>query len=152
MYNDVAKIQRMKQVVPKNEKKRRKEVLQEIEQLECSLKGKHDQELKEFEANQPKKDEPKEKSILELQLEAMKLQICQDSSANDDSKDERVSKTQRRREKKEREERERHERVAQDEQEGANHIRKLEQDQLNKKLRVRSLILLILLIKHLIQM
>lgn len=140
-----AKTQRMKQVVPKNDKKKRKEMTQEIERLETEIKDRHDQQLKEFDAHHlvQKKLEPSQPSELELQLKAMQIRKTadeeEDKEASGDeggSNEKRASKAQKRREKKEREQREREERAAQDEKEGVNHVRQLEQEQLNKIIQV----------------
>lgn len=45
-----AKIQRMKNAVPKNDKKKRKQLTEEIAKLEADLNKKHEEEFRQLEA------------------------------------------------------------------------------------------------------
>lgn len=46
--SSVAKIQSMKNAVPKNDKKRRKQLTEDISRLEAELNHKHDEEFREL--------------------------------------------------------------------------------------------------------
>uniref|UniRef100_A0A8C6TLS9 ubiquitinyl hydrolase 1 n=1 Tax=Neogobius melanostomus TaxID=47308 RepID=A0A8C6TLS9_9GOBI len=116
-----AKIQSMKNAVPKNDKKRRKQLTEEIAKLESDLNQKHEEELK-----QPN------------DVEALTMH----SEPQQESKQPRATKAQKRRDKKAVQERERECRIAEAEvenllgarhQEGLTLAQKLSQQQLQIK-------------------
>lgn len=149
----------MKATVPKNDKKRRKEMKAEIERLEEQMLKDHAQEmvqLKLMGLDCPT-DEDSDADIrpddmlvnLYAKMEMMRLGLVAggDDDEQPSESDEppaaaaapvRVSKAQKRRERKERDDREREERARLDEIEGASHVRHKEKEQLDKLFKVSS--------------
>lgn len=129
-----AKIQSMKNAVPKNDKKRRKQMTEEIAKLEADLNQKHEDELKQL------KTSPNitvEQVISEV--EALTVQ----SESQQESKQPRVTKAQKRRDKKAAQEKERECRIAEAEVEnllGARHQEglKLEQKLSQQQLQIKE--------------
>uniref|UniRef100_A0A3B3ZC40 ubiquitinyl hydrolase 1 n=1 Tax=Periophthalmus magnuspinnatus TaxID=409849 RepID=A0A3B3ZC40_9GOBI len=118
-----AKIQSIKNAVPKNDKKRRKQMTEEIAKLEADLNQKQEEELKQL----------KSPDIKTLTV---------DSEQQEESKQHRVTKAQKRRDKKAAQEKERECRIAEAEvenllgerhQEGLKLSQKLAQQQLQIK-------------------
>uniref|UniRef100_A0A8C5PL58 Deubiquitinase OTUD6B n=1 Tax=Leptobrachium leishanense TaxID=445787 RepID=A0A8C5PL58_9ANUR len=125
-----AKIQSMKNSVPKNDKKRRKQLTDDIVKLEAEMEERHEQELEALAKSQP--DQTSMDSVVNgvtsLDLESPAL--CQQS---------RVSKAQKRRDKKAALEKERDERIAEAEIENLSGARHLENQALTHSLAVRQL-------------
>lgn len=128
-----AKIQSMKTAVPKNDKKRRKQMTEEIAKLEADLNQKHEEELKQLECTS---DAQVEQVINEV--ETLKV----DDEHQEAAKQTRVSKAQKRRDKKAAQDKERESRIAEAEvenlmgvrhQEGLKLAQKLSQQQLQIK-------------------
>ncbi|MBN3279578.1 OTU6B Deubiquitinase, partial [Polyodon spathula] len=124
-----AKIQCMKNAIPKNDKKRRKQLVEDIAKLEADLDQKQEEELKQW-RNNVKKVEAASNGIGNLVLE---------SEEQDDIKDSRVSKAQKRRDKKAALEKERESRIAEAEIENLSGSRHLESLKLSQMLADRQL-------------
>lgn len=110
-----AKIQSMKNAVPKNDKKRRKQMTEEIAKLEADLNQKHEEELKQLKCAPDVKLEQVINNV-----EALTVQ----NEVQLESKQPRVTKAQKRRDKKAAQEKERQGRIAEAEVEnllGARH-------------------------------
>ncbi|KAF3707473.1 OTU domain-containing protein 6B [Channa argus] len=125
-----AKIQSMKNAVPKNDKKRRKQLTEEITKLEADLNQKHEEESRKLTTNT--EVEEVIKGAETLQVEGGELEEVK----------QRVTKAQKRRDKKAAQERERESRIAEAEvqnlqgmrhQEGLKLAQKLSQQQLQIK-------------------
>ncbi|XP_053571166.1 deubiquitinase OTUD6B [Bombina bombina] len=111
-----AKIQSMKNAVPKNDKKRRKQLTEDITRMESEMEEKHKQELQLLSQNQVKtEDEGIVNGVNSLDL-GSELPVQQ----------QRISKAQKRREKKAVLEKERDERIAEAEIENLSGARHLE--------------------------
>ncbi|KAJ0054949.1 hypothetical protein NL108_008658, partial [Boleophthalmus pectinirostris] len=125
------KIQSMKNAVPKNDKKRRKQMTEEIAKLEADLNQKQEEELKNLKSSDIK--------VEQITNEVETLTV--DSEQQEESKH-RVTKAQKRRDKKAAQEKERESRIAEAEvenllgerhQEGLKLAQKLAQQQLQIK-------------------
>lgn len=128
-----AKIQSMKNAVPKNDKKRRKQMTEEIAKLEAELNQKHEEELKQLKCAPDQKLEQVINTV-----EALTVQ----TETELESKQPRVTKAQKRRDKKAAQAKEREGRIAEAEvenllgarhQEGLKLAQKLSQQQLQIK-------------------
>ncbi|KAJ8273271.1 hypothetical protein GJAV_G00099650 [Gymnothorax javanicus] len=126
-----AKIQSMKNAVPKNDKKRRKQLVEDIAKLEADLNQKHEQELKELCSD---KDGDKVHTIANG---VEKLGI--DDEEAKESKQGRTSKAQKRRDKKAALEKERESRIAEAEVMNLSGFRHQERLKLAEKLAERQL-------------
>nr|XP_006636061.1 PREDICTED: OTU domain-containing protein 6B [Lepisosteus oculatus] len=126
-----AKIQSMKNAVPKNDKKRRKQLTEEIAKLEAELTQKHEEELKQLKDTVATDTEDVAANGLE--------NLVLDSEEQKDVKQTRVSKAQKRRDKKAALEKERETRIAEAEIENLSGSRHLEQQKLSKMLAERQL-------------
>uniref|UniRef100_A0A8C2CJZ3 ubiquitinyl hydrolase 1 n=1 Tax=Cyprinus carpio TaxID=7962 RepID=A0A8C2CJZ3_CYPCA len=113
-----AKIQSMKNAVPKNDKKRRKQLTEDILKLELELTQKHENELKQF------RTLPR---------------LANNEELNDSSKQTRTSKAQKRRDKKAAFEKERESQIAEAEVENLAGSRHQEGLKLRQKLMERHL-------------
>ncbi|CAL1584630.1 unnamed protein product [Knipowitschia caucasica] len=125
-----AKIQSLKNAVPKNDKKRRKQMTDEIATLEADLNKKHEEELKQLNADG------------HIQVEQVTDEVeclTVENEPQEDSKQPRLTKAQKRRDKKAAQEKERESRIAEAEvenllgerhQEGLKLAQKLAQQQL----------------------
>ncbi|KAM6318753.1 deubiquitinase OTUD6B isoform 2-T2 [Aegotheles albertisi] len=124
-----AKIQGMKNAVPKNDKKRRKQLSDEVAKLEAELEQKHKEELKQLKEASPEsnKTDSVADGVANLELEGAELQHP------------RISKAQKRREKKAALEKEREERIAEAEIENLTGARHLESQKLASLLASRHL-------------
>lgn len=128
-----AKIQSMKNAVPKNDKKRRKQLTEEITKLEADLNQKHEEEVKQLKLTTNTKAEEVINGVESLKM---------DGGEEEEVKQPRVTKAQKRREKKAAQEKERETRIAEAEvqnlqgvrhQEGLKLTQKLAQQQLQVK-------------------
>lgn len=126
-----AKIQSMKNAVPKNDKKKRKQLTEDIAKLEADLIQKQEEEIKQL------KSSSKVEEVLNG-VETLKV----DDQEQDEAKQPRVTKAQKRRDKKAAQEKERESRIAEAEvqnlqgvrhQEGLMLAQKLAQQQLQIK-------------------
>ncbi|KAL0961720.1 hypothetical protein UPYG_G00330840 [Umbra pygmaea] len=129
-----AKIQSMKNAVPKNDKKRRKQLIEEIAKLEADLNQKHEEELKQVKspcAVGDKKVEAVVNGVEGLDLETEELKEAKHGRG--------PSKAQKRREKKAAVDRERDARIAEAEVENLTGLRHLERLKLAQKLAERRL-------------
>ncbi|XP_039592943.1 deubiquitinase OTUD6B [Polypterus senegalus] len=126
-----AKIQSMKNAVPKNDKKRRKQLVEEIAKLEAELDQKHEEELKQL------KNKVDEETIkpLENGIECLSME----SGEQQNLKSCRISKAQKRRDKKAAIEKERENRIAEAEIENLSGARHLEYQKLSQGLAQRHL-------------
>ncbi|KFO74067.1 OTU domain-containing protein 6B, partial [Cuculus canorus] len=126
-----AKIQGMKNAVPKNDKKRRKQLADEVAKLEAELEQKHKEELKQLKEDSPEenKTDSVADGIANLELEGAEQRIQHP----------RISKAQKRREKKAALEKEREERIAEAEIENLTGARHLESQKLASLLAARHL-------------
>lgn len=122
----LAKITKLRHSVPKNDKKRKKEVATEIENLEAELKERHAQELKDFASL------PQETNL----VNGTGASTSQGSEENEKFK---MSKSQRRRDNKERKERERQERIKSGQVDDSDNIRLIEMKRIEDLLEERGL-------------
>ncbi|XP_063040814.1 deubiquitinase OTUD6B [Engraulis encrasicolus] len=126
-----AKIQSMKNAVPKNDKKRRKQLTEDIAKLEAELDQKHEEELRGLSS-----------STVTAKVEEVVNGIESvgiDDEEQKENKQSRTSKAQKRRDKKAAMERDREARIAEAEVENLQGSRHLEGLQLRQKLAERQL-------------
>lgn len=132
-----AKIQSMKNAVPKNDKKRRKQLTEEIAKLEADLNQKHEEEFRKLKDDTDVKACSQGEEVI-YGIETLKV----DGEDLEEVKQPRVTKAQKRRDKKAAQERERESRIAEAEvqnlqgvrhQEGLKLAQKLAQQQLQIK-------------------
>ncbi|KAF7650801.1 hypothetical protein LDENG_00120500 [Lucifuga dentata] len=128
-----AKIQSMKNAVPKNDKKRRKQMTEEIAKLEAELSQKHEEELRQLKSTASTQVDQLINGVETLKVEG---------GEQEEVKQPRVTKAQKRRDKKATQEKERESRIAEAEvqnllgvrhQEGLKLAQKLAQQQLQIK-------------------
>ncbi|XP_054489437.2 deubiquitinase OTUD6B isoform X1 [Agelaius phoeniceus] len=126
-----AKIQGMKNAVPKNDKKRRKQLADEVAKLEAELEQKHKEELKQLKEASPEQNKTDSiaDGVANIELEGVEQQI----------QHHRISKAQKRREKKAALEKEREERIAEAEIQNLTGARHLESQKLACLLAARHL-------------
>ncbi|NXI41251.1 OTU6B Deubiquitinase, partial [Galbula dea] len=126
-----AKIQGLKNAVPKNDKKRRKQLADEVAKLEAELEQKHKEELKQLKEASPEQNKVDSiaDGVANIELERGEQQIQHP----------RISKAQKRREKKAALEKEREERIAEAEIENLMGARHLESQKLASLLAARHL-------------
>lgn len=125
-----AKIQSMKNAVPKNDKKRRKQLTEEIAKLEADLSQKHEEEFSQL------------KSITDTKVEEVINGVeCikVEGEEEEDVKQPRVSKAQKRRDKKAAQEKERESRIAEAEVQNLQGVRHQEGLKLAQKLAQQKL-------------
>ncbi|XP_062986992.1 deubiquitinase OTUD6B isoform X1 [Elgaria multicarinata webbii] len=129
-----AKIQGMKNTVPKNDKKRRKQLLDDVTKLEAELERRHREELEKLKETLPEQnkvcveDFSATINIARLELEG-----------TEQIQPPRLSKAQKRRDKKAALEKEREERIAEAEIENLTGARHLESQKLAHILAIRQL-------------
>ncbi|XP_060915989.1 deubiquitinase OTUD6B [Labrus mixtus] len=125
-----AKIQSMKNAVPKNDKKRRKQMTDEIAKLEADLNQKHEEELSQLNSTGDTKVEAVLNGVENLQM---------DDGEKEDVTQSRVTKAQKRREKKAAQEKERESRIAEAEVLNLQGVRHQEGLMLAQKLALQQL-------------
>ncbi|XP_016094898.1 deubiquitinase OTUD6B isoform X2 [Sinocyclocheilus grahami] len=125
-----AKIQIMKNAVPKNDKKRRKQLTEDIAKLEAELTQKHENELEQLQNSS---------SVEEASNAMDSVSLANDEEKTDSSKQTRTSKAQKRRDKKAALEKERDSRIAEAEVENLTGSRHQEGLKLRQKLMERHL-------------
>ncbi|NP_001187402.1 deubiquitinase OTUD6B [Ictalurus punctatus] len=125
-----AKIQSMKNAVPKNDKKRRKQLTEDITKLEAELNQKHENELGQLHTSA-------EVKVDEVTDDVECMNVCGGEQA--DLKQTRLSKAQKRRDKKAAQEKERENRIAEAEVENLSGSRHQEGLKLSQKLAVKQL-------------
>ncbi|XP_054842029.1 deubiquitinase OTUD6B [Eublepharis macularius] len=125
-----AKIQGMKNTVPKNDKKRRKQLSDDVAKLEANLEQKHKEEMEKLKETPPEQITEDSAAVSMARLELESTQHAQPS---------RISKAQKRREKKAALEKEREERIAEAEIENLTGARHLESQKLAHVLSTRQL-------------
>ncbi|NP_001086171.1 deubiquitinase OTUD6B [Xenopus laevis] len=125
-----AKIQCMKNSVPKNDKKRRKQMTEDIAKLEAEVEARHKEEL---EALAQKPTEPTQVSSITNGVTSLDL------GSEEPVQQPRVSKAQKRREKKAAQEKERDDRIAEAEIANLSGARHLESQKLAQILAEREL-------------
>lgn len=123
-----AKIQSMKNAVPKNDKKKRKQLTEEIAKLEADLIQRHEEEIRQL------KSSSKVEEVLNG-VETLKV----DDQEKDEVKQPRVTKAQKRRDKKAAQEKERESRIAEAEVENLQGVRHQEGLMLAQKLAQQQL-------------
>ncbi|XP_054619469.1 deubiquitinase OTUD6B [Dunckerocampus dactyliophorus] len=128
-----AKIQSMKNAVPKNDKKRRKQMTEEIAKMEADLNQKHDEALRQLKATTDTKVEQVMNGV-----EVMKVEVGEEEE-EEEVKQPRVTKAQKRRDKKAAQERERESRIAEAEVQNLQGVRHQEGLKLAQKLSQRGL-------------
>ncbi|XP_038601784.1 deubiquitinase OTUD6B isoform X1 [Tachyglossus aculeatus] len=121
-----AKIQGMKNAVPKNDKKRRKQLVDDVAKLEAEMELKHRAELEQL----------KQMSHEKTKVDTVVVNIA---SLELENQQPRISKAQKRREKKAALEKEREERIAEAEIENLSGARHLESQKLAVTLAARRL-------------
>ncbi|XP_040849228.1 deubiquitinase OTUD6B [Ochotona curzoniae] len=119
-----AKIQGMKNAVPKNDKKRRKQLTEDVAKLEKELEQKHKEELEQLKLSAKNKIDSVADNLSNLVLE---------------NQPPRISKAQKRRDKKAALEKEREERIAEAEIENLSGARHIESEKLAQILAARQL-------------
>lgn len=124
-----AKIQSMKNAVPKNDKKRRKQLTEDIAKLEAELSQKHENELRQRNIS----------SSVEEVSNALDSVNLANNEEETDGKQTRTSKAQKRRDKRAALEKERETRIAEAEVENLTGSRHLENLKLKDKLAERHL-------------
>lgn len=124
-----AKIQSMKNAVPKNDKKRRKQLTEDIAKLEAELSQKHENELRQLNIS----------SSVEEVSNALDSVNVTNNEEETDGKQTRTSKAQKRRDKRAALEKERETRIAEAEVENLTGSRHLENLKLKEKLAERHL-------------
>ncbi|KAL7829407.1 hypothetical protein AOLI_G00302920 [Acnodon oligacanthus] len=134
-----AKIQSMKNAVPKNDKKRRKQLTDDVARLEAELSQKHENELKQLQNSNPAEKVDKVDEVVDG-VDSINLAGGEQA----DSKQARVSKAQKRRDKKAALEKERENRIAEAEVEnllGSRHQEglKLRQKLAEKQLQIKEM-------------
>ncbi|XP_030003906.1 deubiquitinase OTUD6B [Sphaeramia orbicularis] len=125
-----AKIQSMKNAVPKNDKKRRKQLTEEITKLEADLNQKHEEEVKQLKSTTDTKVEEVINGVESLKV---------DGGEEEEVKQPRVTKAQKRREKKAAQEKERETRIAEAEVQNLQGVRHQEGLKLTQKLAQQQL-------------
>ncbi|KAM9626282.1 deubiquitinase OTUD6B isoform 2-T2 [Trichechus inunguis] len=120
-----AKIQSMKNAVPKNDKKRRKQLIEDVAKLEAEMEQKQREELEQLKLTS------KENKIDSVAVNISNLVL--------ESQQPRISKAQKRREKKAALEKEREERIAEAEIENLSGARYIESQKLAQILAARQL-------------
>jgi len=120
-----AKIQGLKKTASKGDKKKKKEVTEEIAKLEADLNAKHENELKELKSQPDQKEDIVETVTNEIE----QIEI----------KEKKVSKAQKRRDKKVEKEQQRLEDIAQQEEENKNGLRHLETEKIKSLLSAKGL-------------
>lgn len=121
-----AKIQGMKNAVPKNDKKRRKQLTEDVAKLEREMEQKHREELEQL----------KQLTFKDSKIDSVAVNI---SNLVLENQPPRISKAQKRREKKAALEKEREERIAEAEIENLSGARHLESEKLAQILAAREL-------------
>ncbi|XP_067281856.1 deubiquitinase OTUD6B isoform X2 [Pseudorasbora parva] len=125
-----AKIQTMKNAVPKNDKKRRKQLTEDIVKLETELNQKHENELKQLQNSSPAE---------EVSNALDSVSLANNEEKTESSKQSRTSKAQKKRDKKAALEKEREVRIAEAEVENLSGFRHQEGLKLRQKLVERHL-------------
>ncbi|XP_029976480.1 deubiquitinase OTUD6B [Salarias fasciatus] len=120
-----AKIQSMKNAVPKNDKKRRKQLTEEVAKLEADLSQKHEEELRQLKSETDTKVE-----VVMNGMETMKVE----GEEQEEARQPRVTKAQKRRDKKAAQEKERESRIAEAEVQNLQGVRHQEGLKLAQKL------------------
>ncbi|XP_037330892.2 deubiquitinase OTUD6B isoform X2 [Pungitius pungitius] len=120
----------MKNAIPKNDKKRRKQLTEEIAKIETDLNQKHDEELRQL----------KSKTNTEVEvLNGVETMKIADGDEQEEGKQPRLTKAQKRRDKKAAEEKERESRIAEAEVQNLQGVRHQEGLKLAQKLAQRQL-------------
>ncbi|XP_069320365.1 OTU domain-containing protein 6A [Eulemur rufifrons] len=121
-----ARIQAMKNSVPKSDKKKRKQLLQDAARLEAELAQKHKQELEKFQENFPSSS-----NLASIPEDMAKMNL--------ENEPPQTTKAQKRRERRAAQERERQERIMEAEVEHRSSISRNEEEKLTMILRARNL-------------
>ncbi|KAF7686156.1 hypothetical protein HF521_015518 [Silurus meridionalis] len=124
-----AKIQSMKNAVPKNDKKKRKQLSEDISRLEAELNEKHENELRQLQTS------PAGVEVDEVTDAVQSLDVQEQA----EGKHTRISKAQKRRDKKAAQEKERENRIAEAEVENLSGSRHQEGLKLSQKLAEKQL-------------
>lgn len=128
-----ANIQSMKNAVPKNDKKRRKQLTEDITKLEAELNQKHEEEIRQLQTSSAE-GKVKVEEVTEA-VESMNVS----SEEQEDIIQTRISKAQKRRDKKAAQEKERENRIAEAEVENLSGSRHQEGLKLRQKLAEKQL-------------
>ncbi|XP_067281854.1 deubiquitinase OTUD6B isoform X1 [Pseudorasbora parva] len=136
-----AKIQTMKNAVPKNDKKRRKQLTEDIVKLETELNQKHENELKQLQNSSPltHSDIMDCCKAEEVSNALDSVSLANNEEKTESSKQSRTSKAQKKRDKKAALEKEREVRIAEAEVENLSGFRHQEGLKLRQKLVERHL-------------
>ncbi|XP_070777990.1 deubiquitinase OTUD6B isoform X2 [Enoplosus armatus] len=125
-----AKIQSMKNAVPKNDKKKRKQLTEEIAKLEADLNQKHEEEFRHLKSTTDTKVEEVINGVDTIKME---------DGEQEEVKQPRVTKAQKRRDKKAAQEKERESRIAEAEVQNLHGVRHQEGLMLAQKLALQQL-------------
>ncbi|XP_035810898.2 deubiquitinase OTUD6B isoform X2 [Amphiprion ocellaris] len=120
----------MKNAIPKNDKKRRKQLTGEIARLEADLSQKHEEEVRQLKSTTDTKVEEVVNGVESIQVEG---------EEQEDAKQPRVTKAQKRRDKKAAQEKERESRIAEAEVQNLQGVRHQEGLKLAQKLAQQKL-------------
>ncbi|CAL1269801.1 unnamed protein product [Larinioides sclopetarius] len=139
----------MKHGIPKGDKKRKKEVTAEIEQMIADLNIRHFEELKEFQAKNASEDLPKPNDTSENpNHELEQCEVTPDNLGADGLENsnllgapQKLSKAQKRRNKRSQKEKEREKAIAEQELENLTGNRFIESAEIAKKLSERQLVI-----------
>ncbi|XP_029299814.1 deubiquitinase OTUD6B [Cottoperca gobio] len=132
-----AKIQSMKNAIPKNDKKRRKQMTEEIAKIEADLNEKHEEELMQFKSTTDTEVEDAVNGVETMKMEGEKEE--EEEGEEEEAKQPRLTKAQKRRDKKAAQEKERESRIAEAEVQNLQGVRHQEGLKLAQKLAAQQL-------------
>ncbi|KAM7349954.1 deubiquitinase OTUD6B [Cochliomyia hominivorax] len=134
-----AKIQALKKNAPKNDKKKRKEALEEIAKLESDLEKRQEQEIKDAE-NEMKTSEVKtSQETVNNNYNNQTNSVDDEANEENNGPQQRVTKAQKRRDKKAREARQREEEIKASAEDALHAPKAIEARKLQSKLKEREL-------------
>ncbi|KAJ6221386.1 hypothetical protein RDWZM_007198 [Blomia tropicalis] len=140
-----AKITKLRHSVPKNDKKKKKEITMEIENLESEMKARHQRELNESRLPAPLSSPSSSSNSIESKQPDSTVSLsntpnmCLSGSNDTYNQVFKVTKSHRRRENKERKERERQERIKLGQLDDSENIRLIEMKRVEELLEERGL-------------
>ncbi|KAL3043875.1 hypothetical protein OYC64_003683 [Pagothenia borchgrevinki] len=141
-----AQIQSMKNAIPKNDKKRRKQMTEEIAKIEADLNNKHEEELSQLKSSTDTKVEEVLNGVETMKMEGGKEAEAAEAAAAEEEEEEeeeatqpRLTKAQKRRDKKAAQEKERESRIAEAEVLNLQGVRHQEGLKLAQKLATKQL-------------
>nr|CAD7597991.1 unnamed protein product [Timema genevievae] len=133
MADDTAKIQALKKTINKADKKRKKEIAEEVTKLESELESRQNSELLQLKESNSQVDS--------IAVELDKLSANENSVEKEEKTFPKVSKAQKRREKKTTKEKEREELIRAQEEENKTGARNVETKKIKQILKKRNLMI-----------